>query len=280
MNPDISIPRLSLRGGGASSKRKEARKRKFDQLGEPTAGSGEGLNESTADPLTPTVGPGPGDSSTPSDEHHSDSAADEAIHSESNGPHLVDRDDQRRSSEDDPDSIKRSSQRFIVFVGMCDVYSIQTFTKDLDLVMVGNLPYSATDESIRQHFASLKPSSVRHRREKHTSRSKGFAFVEFSKYDRMKSCLKTFHHSSFHDGISPARKINVELTAGGGGSKSRGRRLKLKTKNEKLRQERSRRTLEQTKRHKKGKEAQKDAPAQSDNQDIHPSRKARVPALR
>ncbi|KAL8705915.1 MAG: hypothetical protein Q9201_000970 [Fulgogasparrea decipioides] len=258
MNPAISVPRLSLRGGGASSKCKEARKRKFDQLGEPTTGSRERLDESTADPLTFPVGLG--DSSTSSNNHHRNSAADEASHLERNESRLVGRDDQRKSSEDDPESIKRSSQRFIVFVG--------------------NLPYSATDKSIRRHFASLKPSSVRHRCEKHTGKSKGFAFVEFSKYDRMKTCLKTFHHSSFDDGISPARKLNVELTAGGGGSKSKDRRLKLKTKNEKLKQERSRRTLEHTKKHNKGKEAQKDAPAKSDNQDVHPSRKARVPALR
>lgn len=28
----------------------------------------------------------------------------------------------------------------------------------------------------------------------------------------MQTCLKLYHHSSFDDGKSPARKINVELT--------------------------------------------------------------------
>jgi nucleolar protein 6 len=36
--------------------------------------------------------------------------------------------------------------------------------------------------------------------------------VEFEGYDHMKTCLKVFHHSMFNDGLSPARKINVELT--------------------------------------------------------------------
>jgi nucleolar protein 6 len=44
------------------------------------------------------------------------------------------------------------------------------------------------------------------------TKSKGIAFVEFEGYDHMKTCLKLFHHSMFDDGLSPARKINVELT--------------------------------------------------------------------
>ena len=77
---------------------------------------------------------------------------------------------------------------------------------------IGNLPFSATDQSIRQHFAKVQPSSIRHRTQKDTGRSKGFAFLEFEKYDRMKTCLKLYHHSIFDDSESPARKLNVELT--------------------------------------------------------------------
>lgn len=43
-------------------------------------------------------------------------------------------------------------------------------------------------------------------------KARGFAFLEFEAYDRMKTCLKLYHHSSFDDGKSPARRINVELT--------------------------------------------------------------------
>lgn len=36
--------------------------------------------------------------------------------------------------------------------------------------------------------------------------------MDFDHYDRMKTCLKLYHHSNFDDGVSSARKINVELT--------------------------------------------------------------------
>lgn len=36
--------------------------------------------------------------------------------------------------------------------------------------------------------------------------------MDFDNYDRMKTCLKLYHHSNFDDGVSSARKINVELT--------------------------------------------------------------------
>ncbi|KAL8930515.1 MAG: hypothetical protein Q9208_000699 [Pyrenodesmia sp. 3 TL-2023] len=150
------------------------------------------------------------------------------------------------------------------------------------VVFIGNLPYTATDESIQRHFAHLKPTSIRHRYERSNGRSKGFAFLEFGNYDHMKTCLKKSHQSAFDDGISPARSLNVELTAGGGGSKSKNRRTKLKAKNEKLRQERERRTLnEDISRNESIKSPQekhvgKAIRAFKDNEDIHPSRKARM----
>ncbi|KZF24268.1 hypothetical protein L228DRAFT_259508 [Xylona heveae TC161] len=115
------------------------------------------------------------------------------------------------------------------------------------IVFIGNLPYSATTESVTKHFAKIQPTSVRHLTDKETGKSKGFAFLEFEAYDRMKTCLKLYHHSNFDDGISPARKINVELTAGGGGGKSRDRKWKLRTKNEKLNEQRKRQQQEQAK---------------------------------
>ena len=78
--------------------------------------------------------------------------------------------------------------------------------------VTGNLPFSATKASVAQHFAKLRPREIRHRTIKKTGKSKGFAFVEFDRYDRMKTCLQMYHHSDFNDGLSPVRKINVELT--------------------------------------------------------------------
>ncbi|GAB7345917.1 hypothetical protein MBLNU457_4153t1 [Dothideomycetes sp. NU457] len=110
------------------------------------------------------------------------------------------------------------------------------------IVFIGNLPFSATTETITKHFASVSPTSVRHITDAKTKKSKGFAFLEFDNYDKMKTCLKLYHHSTFDSGFEKEkkRKINVELTAGGGG-KSEQRKEKLKTKNEKLTEERQRR---------------------------------------
>lgn len=102
------------------------------------------------------------------------------------------------------------------------------------IVFIGNLPFSATKESITKHFAAVKPKSVRHLTKKEDpTKSKGCAFLEFEGYDHMKTCLKLYHHSEFNDGISAARQINVELSAGGGGN-SKERKAKIGEKNTKL----------------------------------------------
>lgn len=135
------------------------------------------------------------------------------------------------------------------------------------IVFVGNLPYTTTDTSLHSHFKKLLPFTLRHRTDPKTKQSKGFAFLEFENYDRMKTCLKLYHHSMFDptakaegvDGdaaaeIHPdrvakvkakekrggARRINVELTAGGGG-KAEGRKEKIKAKNVRLEEQRKRR---------------------------------------
>ena len=81
------------------------------------------------------------------------------------------------------------------------------------LIDSGNLPYTATTESIAKHFAKANPSSIRHSTSKETQQSKGFAFLEFDAADRMKTCIRLYHHSHFDDGQSPARRLNVELTS-------------------------------------------------------------------
>jgi len=74
---------------------------------------------------------------------------------------------------------------------------------------------------------------------KEGGKSKGYAFLEFDNWDRMRTCLKLYHHSEFEDGKSKPRKINIELTSGGGGN-SDSRRGKIGSKNEKLEEERKR----------------------------------------
>jgi nucleolar protein 6 len=84
---------------------------------------------------------------------------------------------------------------------------------DRHIVFVGNLPFTATAETIKAHFASLNPVGVRCMSDPKDSKPcRGFAFVEFAKVWHMRTCLDKFHHSEFSDGTSYPRRINVELT--------------------------------------------------------------------
>ncbi|OAP58033.1 hypothetical protein AYL99_07123 [Fonsecaea erecta] len=186
----------------------------------------------------------------------------------------------------------------------------KTTTPTRFIVFVGNLPYETTSEQIKEHFSKLSPTSVRHSTDKKTGKSKGYAFVEFDSYDKMKTCLKLYHHSMFdpagkdngaddekdsgdqrsqkREKKSKGRRINVELTAGGGG-KSKDRQAKIKTKNEKLKEERERRRLKEKAEREKAGPKTKGPPETGANAtavagtevkdsrgDIHPSRLSRV----
>ncbi|KAG5974088.1 hypothetical protein E4U58_003688 [Claviceps cyperi] len=150
------------------------------------------------------------------------------------------------------------------------------------IVFVGNLPFSATASSIKAHFASLNPISVRCLKNKDDSNPcRGIAFVEFANVWSMRTCLDKFHHTIFEDGVSAGRKINVELTAGGGGS-TKFRKDKIREKNVKLDENRAKRiekekmTKQQQgggeKKGRQGKEAGVEV-------GVHPSRLARNPGL-
>lgn len=170
------------------------------------------------------------------------------------------------------------------------------------IVFVGNLPFDATAEQVTQHFVKLGPASVRLSTDKQTGRGKGFAFVEFDGYDKMKTCLSLYHHSIFdpegqgkeapevgkNDGRLASgeklrgRRINVELTAGGGGKKSKERRDRIESKNKKLGEQRERRKIkEMTERGEKVPKRRENVStganaAQPGNGDIHPSRLAQM----
>jgi nucleolar protein 6 len=171
-------------------------------------------------------------------------------------------------------------------------------TKQRFIVFIGNLPYTATTASIQHHFSKLQPFTVRHSTDKSTGRSRGFAFLEFEGYDKMKTCLKLYHHSLFdaRDTAESAgegkrremkpRKINVELTAGGGGGKSEARKERIRGKNEKLEGERERARVHREKeeaalKRKKGKTGANavevaDADGGPGDEHIHPSRRKRI----
>ncbi|APA07273.1 hypothetical protein sscle_02g020430 [Sclerotinia sclerotiorum 1980 UF-70] len=145
------------------------------------------------------------------------------------------------------------------------------------IVFIGNLPFTATTASIKNHFAAVKPASVRHLTEKgNPTKSRGCAFLEFEGYDYMKTCLKQFHQSTFNDGISAPRKINVELTAGGGGN-TKDRRSKIKGKNEKLNEQRVRQAqAADNPKVSKNKAVDGAQHVLAEDSGVHPSRKARI----
>ena len=183
----------------------------------------------------------------------------------------------------DPDATSKKNNRFIVFVG--------------------NLPYSATQADIASHFAAVHPTSIRLLHSRTDPRkSRGIAFVEFARYDHMKTCLKTLHHSTMRVGAAASdgkqgksgkggkvqngqgeegrfeerkfeeRKINVELTAGGGGNTGH-RRDKIRAKNAKLNEERARRATAEAqeraaKKQKKQSEGGKDEGENKEEADI------------
>ncbi|KAI0384374.1 hypothetical protein F5Y04DRAFT_248214 [Hypomontagnella monticulosa] len=147
------------------------------------------------------------------------------------------------------------------------------------IVFVGNLPYSATVAQIEAHFVGVHPTSVRLLHDAKTKKSRGIAFVEFGRYDHMKGCLKTLHHSIFtvpgKGGKPEERRINVELTAGGGGN-TKFRKEKIKAKNQKLNEERARRAEQEQKA--RAEEREKKAEKSGGIEDaVHPSRRMRVP---
>jgi len=152
----------------------------------------------------------------------------------------------------------------------------KTVTTPRFIVFIGNLPYTATKPSVQSHFASVRPIAIRLNTFKDPVRGKiqckGYGFLEFDSHGTMETCLKNFHHSAFNDGISPERKINVELTAGGGGGKSQARKDKIQHKNERLSNQRQRATQERL-GERKERQSQEE---EKRRDDIHPSRRQRI----
>lgn len=148
--------------------------------------------------------------------------------------------------------------------------------KNRFIVFVGNLPYTANAATIRQHFASVKPEGVRClTKDGKENTCRGFAFIEFTHPTNMRTCLDKLHHSIFNDGLSPARKINVELTVGGGGNKSENRKEKIKSRNAELEVNRAKRIQKEAEQKRTAAGGEPAKP--SDDGGMHPSRRAMLP---
>ena len=87
-------------------------------------------------------------------------------------------------------------------------------------IYVGNLSYSSTEESVRQHFAQYgEVSAVRIIQDRETGRSRGFGFVEMPNDEEAKAAIAALDGK---DVDGRAVKLNEaqprpERTGGGGG---------------------------------------------------------------
>lgn len=63
---------------------------------------------------------------------------------------------------------------------------------------VGNLPYAATEEQIKEHFSQAgNVISVALITDKATGRAKGFGFVEMSSTEETQTAISLFHGKDF-----------------------------------------------------------------------------------
>jgi RNA recognition motif-containing protein len=85
---------------------------------------------------------------------------------------------------------------------------------------VGNLPFSATDEGLREMFAQAgQVESARIITDRDTGRSKGFGFVEMSTEQEASEAIKKFNGTEL-DGraltVNEARPMTPRDSGGGG----------------------------------------------------------------
>ncbi len=65
-------------------------------------------------------------------------------------------------------------------------------------LFVGNLPYDATEEELRQHFSVAGPVSyVFMPMDRETGKKRGFAFVEFDTADQAQEAIRQFNNQAF-----------------------------------------------------------------------------------
>ena len=316
MSQDDALSRKDKKAQRDADRRQKGKKRKYDEIEESTGGDEKGEFDKDFLPL---------DSGKVETDGTTARAKPKKDKSQKRKSEVLEAPASQKSEQEDskaaqPKSKKRKKNKVDSANGEPSAKSGDTNDKTHRFILfVGNLPYSATDATLRAHFKKLEPFTLRHRTDPKTNKSKGFAFLEFENYDRMKTCLKLYHHSMFdptrtqpvadevcdgqEDGGAKlknvkvgknARRINVELTAGGGG-KAEGRKEKIRAKNERLGEQRQRRAeAERKEREKKAKEegesnsskpvkkkTQKAEEAKAPQEGMggmHPSRLARIAA--
>jgi RNA recognition motif-containing protein len=92
---------------------------------------------------------------------------------------------------------------------------------------VGNLPFSATDQSLQEMFQQAgQVESARVITDRDTGRSKGFGFVEMSTEQEAAAAISKFNGADFEGRaltVNEARPM-APRDSGGGGGRDRGKR--------------------------------------------------------
>jgi cold-inducible RNA-binding protein len=91
-------------------------------------------------------------------------------------------------------------------------------------LFVGNLPYSATEADIRQHFGAVgDPMQIVIPTDRDTGRPRGFAFVDYDERDTAERAIQQLHGQPFKGralSVSEARPREARPPMGGGGFSS------------------------------------------------------------
>ena len=95
-------------------------------------------------------------------------------------------------------------------------------------LFIGNLPYSTTDDSLKQHFSAAGTVvSANVISDKQTGRSRGFGFVEMSSDEEAQAAISQFNGQDM-DGrniiVSEAREREERPQRAGGGNFRGGNR--------------------------------------------------------
>lgn len=90
-------------------------------------------------------------------------------------------------------------------------------------LFVGNLPFAATEETLKQHFSQVgNVTSAKIITDRNTGRSKGFGFVEMSNDEEAANAISRLNGSDFagrNISVSEARPMQPREGGGGGGAR-------------------------------------------------------------
>src|SRR5262249_9102335 len=88
-------------------------------------------------------------------------------------------------------------------------------------LFVGNLPYDATEDEIRQHFSTVgNLSYISIPLDRETGKKRGFAFVEFADAEQAQEAIRQFNNQPFKGrplAVNEARAKETGPRPGGGG---------------------------------------------------------------